>query len=188
MILAQATPRRQAILDAALECFVERGVGATTIEDVRVRSGASVGSIYHHFDSKEGIAAALYVEALRDYQAGALAALRSGVGGLVRHHVRWITAHPDRARFLLTRREPEVAEASREQLAALNRSFFAEIRAWIERSDLRPLPLDLFHAVVLGPAQEWARHWLAGHGETSPRTAERVLADAARAAVSKEKG
>jgi hypothetical protein len=77
--------------------------------------------------------------------------------------------------------------ASREELAELNRAFFAEVREWIAaQEDLEPLPFDLFHAVVLGPAQEWARHWLAGRAETSPKRAARVLADAAWSAVRKE--
>ena len=50
--------RKQAILEAALAAFLQKGVLATTIDDVRERSGASVGSIYHHYGSKEGIAAA----------------------------------------------------------------------------------------------------------------------------------
>jgi AcrR family transcriptional regulator len=33
---------------------------------VRELSGASTGSIYHHFGDKEGLAAALYIEAMRD--------------------------------------------------------------------------------------------------------------------------
>jgi AcrR family transcriptional regulator len=180
--------RKQSILDAALDAFLEKGVLATTIDDVRVRSGASVGSIYHHYGSKEGIAAALYLEGMRRYQAVAVDALRArGIRGLVRRHVEWVTENPALAEYLLTQRELSVELASREELAELNRTFFAEVREWIAaQEDLEPLPFDLFHAVVLGPAQEWARHWLAGRAETSPKRAARVLADAAWSAVRKE--
>src|SRR5215213_1451313 len=109
MILERAvtTPRQQAILDAALAAFLERGVLATTIEDVRERSGASVGSIYHHYGSKEGIAAALFVDGMRRYQDGAIEALRSkAVRGFVRRHVRWVTENPELATYLFTQREP----------------------------------------------------------------------------------
>src|SRR5215470_3712527 len=68
--------RQRAILMAALDCFSTRGVSATTIEDIRAKSGASIGSIYHHFRSKENLAATLYVEGLREYHAGLLRALR----------------------------------------------------------------------------------------------------------------
>eukprot|EP01030_Chromulinospumella_sphaerica_P002207 gene2207-2161_t len=43
------TDRRQDILNAALACAAEGGVDAVTIDGVRARCGASVGSIYHHF-------------------------------------------------------------------------------------------------------------------------------------------
>ena len=39
--------RRTEILDAALRCFDHQGITATTIEDIRAESGASIGSIYH---------------------------------------------------------------------------------------------------------------------------------------------
>src|SRR5438067_10900122 len=63
--------RRQVILDAALGLFTTRGLRATSVEDIRSASGASNGSLYHHFGSKEGIAAALYAAAIEDYQRGA---------------------------------------------------------------------------------------------------------------------
>jgi AcrR family transcriptional regulator len=101
--------RRETILEAALECFNERGFAAATVEEIRRRSGASIGSIYHHFGGKEGIAAELYVEGLRGYQEGFLRALEAGDGsepggggagaeragaetgirGLVSHHLSW---------------------------------------------------------------------------------------------------
>jgi AcrR family transcriptional regulator len=101
--MAQFSPtrdnRRQNILDAALTCFVEKGLVATTIEEIRRSAGASIGSLYHHFDSKDDLAAALYVEGLRDYQKGAVAELRAhpgaeeGVKAAVVHHLRWVMGH-----------------------------------------------------------------------------------------------
>ncbi len=105
------TTRRQAILDAALATFSERGVEATTIDDIRRRSGASVGSIYHHFGDKEGLADALYVEGVRDYQRAFVETLAGhddaepGVKALVAHHLRWVTDNQGLARHLLRRRD-----------------------------------------------------------------------------------
>src|SRR5690349_25121687 len=67
--------RRQAILDAALECFSTLGYDQTTLADIRARSGASTGSIYHHFGSKERIAASLYLDGIHQTQAAGMAAL-----------------------------------------------------------------------------------------------------------------
>lgn len=181
--------RDRAILAAALECFTEKGFTATTVEDVRRRSGASVGSIYHRFSDKEGLAAALYVEALRDYQLGFLRVLRRerdaarGVRAVVRHHLRWIRANPDRARFLMHRRELEAALTDDADLRALNRETFGATQAWlrphVEAGRLRDLPLDLCSAVLIGPSQDFARLWLEGRAASSITKAEPVLAEAA---------
>ena len=60
------TDRRQDILNAALACAAEGGVDAVTIDGVRARCGASVGSIYHHFGNRDGIVAALFFEIYHD--------------------------------------------------------------------------------------------------------------------------
>ena len=65
--------RQGKIIRAAQACFAEFGFANTTMEDIRRRSGASNGSIYHHFSSKEGLAAA--IADLR-YQSGPLRSAR----------------------------------------------------------------------------------------------------------------
>jgi AcrR family transcriptional regulator len=184
------TDRKQEILAAALRGFAEKGLAGTTVEEVRTRSGASVGSIYHHFGDKQGIAAALYVAILRDYQEGLLAVLESGddargtVEGLVRHHLRWVAADRDRARFLLGGRPPRAVDEIRE----LNRHALRATAGWLDEQvaagRIRPIPFDVFYAVLIGPAQEFCRHWLDGRLRTSMRTAEREFAAAAWGALS----
>jgi AcrR family transcriptional regulator len=177
--------RRGDILEAALRGFSEKGLAGTTVEEVRRRSGASVGSIYHHFGDKEGIAAALYVELVRDYQAGVVAVLTGGrdaertIKGLVRHHLRWVEADPDRARFLLSglppRAAPRIADVNRAGLRATAGFLEREVKA----GTIAALPLDVFYAVLVGPAQEFCRLWLEGRMRTSLRAAEHALAAAA---------
>src|SRR3954454_22806619 len=41
------------ILEAALDCFAERGFAATRLEDVAARAGVSKGTAYLYFASKE---------------------------------------------------------------------------------------------------------------------------------------
>ena len=62
-------------MKTALRLFTLQGYSATTIEDIKLQSEVSVGVIYHHFGSKEGIAGALYVESLRDFQRGLVRAI-----------------------------------------------------------------------------------------------------------------
>lgn len=148
-----------------------------------------MGSVYHHFGSKEEIAATLYVEGLAGFQEGFLAELRAhpeaeeGVKAGVRFHLRWVAEHPDLARFLLTRREPEVAEASRDMLRERNRPFFRHVFSWLDRhvdeGQIRRLPRDLYPVLWTGPAQELARLWTSDRIRIRPEEAADHLASAA---------
>ena len=53
-----------AILDAAEHLFLEHGFHSTTVEEIAARADVSVGSIYVHFKSKEGLYLALIERAL----------------------------------------------------------------------------------------------------------------------------
>jgi AcrR family transcriptional regulator len=188
---------RSRILDSARDAFDERGLISASIGDVSAKAGASVGSIYHHFEGKESLAGAVYVRALRDFQARFAAAVTSsataeqGIRRGVQAVVRWcLREQPEAARLLLT-----AADAARgaveAELREANREFFAAVLAWwqtrAEAGELRDLDLDLAHAVWLGPAMEYCRLRLAGRTRIAPARAERELADAAwRALNTKE--
>lgn len=185
--------RRRDILEAALYCFVNRGYAATTIEEVRAASGASIGSIYHHFGSKEQLAGELYIEGLKLYQTGFTQSLkaalhaRSGVRSMVTFHLDWVAENPDLSRFLLEEREPEVVLATAAPLRELNKAFFLDVRAWmdeeISNGPLKALPYDIFYATVMGPALEFTRNWLEGRTTSPLEEARDILADAAWEAV-----
>ncbi len=49
-----------ALLDAAEELIVEKGMDGTSITDVAKRAGSSVGSVYHHFKDKKALFYALF--------------------------------------------------------------------------------------------------------------------------------
>ena len=181
--------RRRAILDAALSVFLERGVSGASIEEIRQRSGASVGSLYHRFGSKEGIAAAVYIDALADYQQAFARALdrdrstEATIKAVVGEHLRWVQRNADRAQYLFMGRDADVRLAVRDELRDLNADFFGRVLAWlrprIEAHEICDAPVDVLHALWLGPSQELSRHWLAGgrRGRLSPHAA--LLADAA---------
>lgn len=51
--------RQIQILEAALELFVENGYHATTMNDIKLRTGLSKGALYHHYQSKKALFLAL---------------------------------------------------------------------------------------------------------------------------------
>ena len=50
----------QKILSATLVLFSQKGYFSTSVRDISRESGVSIGSIYHHFKDKEGVAKAMY--------------------------------------------------------------------------------------------------------------------------------
>ena len=54
--------RRQAILSAARELFLEKGYEATTLNDVVRRSGGSLATLYEMFENKPGLLRAMVHE------------------------------------------------------------------------------------------------------------------------------
>lgn len=184
-----ADSRRREILRAALDLFLEVGVAAATIEQLRDRSGASVGSIYHHFGSKEGVATALQLECLADYQegfAGEVTRRRSAEAGIragVAHELTWSEDHPGRARYLAASPLSPAGEPIAAAAAELNETFAARIAGWVEpfvaAGEVRDLPLEELSAIWIGPARHLAGQWLSGRTERRPRAAARTLGDAA---------
>jgi AcrR family transcriptional regulator len=174
---------RTRLLDAALVRFAADGPVAVSLEDIRRDAGVSVGALYHHFDDKAALVDAVYLELTRQVQSVFLAELHAhtsaegGVKAIVRLYLRWVSSNRAAAGLLLGHRPDPRA------LRELNRPFFAEVRSWwdthVHYGTLRPLPFDLMHALWLGPAQEYTRHWLAGQVKRVPRAVADVLADAA---------
>lgn len=55
---ARSVATRESVLDAALECLVERGYARTAMADVAERAGVSRGAQLHHFPTRAGLLAA----------------------------------------------------------------------------------------------------------------------------------
>jgi AcrR family transcriptional regulator len=191
---AQSTRRRrQAILDAALECFSTIGYDQTTLADIRRKAGASTGSIYHHFGSKERIAASLYLDGLRQTQEAGLAALlhtrtaRTGIGAQVGAYIDWVVDHPALATFLFAMRRAPFLDDDEPAIAELNTDTHERAARWIadrvaagELPDLEPA---MRWALVFGPCRHWAGSWLRGTTTTSPDVAKRQISTAVYAAL-----
>jgi TetR/AcrR family transcriptional regulator, repressor of fatR-cypB operon len=52
--------KREAILEAALGLFVERGFFGTAVPEIADRAGVGAGTIYRYFESKEALVNAIY--------------------------------------------------------------------------------------------------------------------------------
>lgn len=164
--------RKDDILQAALACFSESGVDATTIEMIRDRSGASIGSLYHHYGNKERIIGALYLTGVGQYAALLDAGLQEAKSAeavvklFVTSYVDWVSANPEWARFILHSRGRVEAGEMGEELREANRQQgrrIAELLAEHRQAGaFKALSAELFNSVVIGPTHDYARNWLAG--------------------------
>ncbi len=186
---AHSTIRKRQIITSALACFTEKGFTETSIADICQKAGASTGSVYHHYKSKGRLAAAIYLEGIRDYQTGMIASLskqkdaRNGIYAIIRFHLSWVKANPDWARFLFQKRHAEYMDDSENEMKRLNAAFAANMSAWfkghIQSGSIRPLPRDVIIALLLGPCQEFSRMFISGNTVTDLNDAAEALAQTA---------
>lgn len=86
-----AAERRRDLLDAGLAAFLERGVAATTLDQITQRAGIAKGSFYLHFESKEQLLAALQID-FESAMVTRIDAAVAAVGDLPGALDVWVTA------------------------------------------------------------------------------------------------
>ena len=184
--------RKQQVVAAALKCFTEKGVEKTTVADICRQSGCSVGSLYHHFGNKEGVAGELFIHAIELLNKDLLGRLRrcrsvaSGVRMVVTQYSDWVTANPNYARFLHSG-EVEFTPAARTRLREIYRRHIAAVFEWFRpfvlQGAMRALPPETYVPLISGPIRDYTRQWLSGRVQQEPAAVKSVFAEAAWNAV-----
>ena len=194
----QATlDKKRKILEIALECFINHGVAGTTIDMIKALSGMSVGSLYHHFGNKDKIAAAVFIEGMRQF--GQLArqylsevkaadgSAEEGVKALVYANIDWIEENPDWARFVFQHRSAVTSAGKENSLNSELKAFRYDLIEWfmpfVQKGVFRAMPMEILSAQITGPTHEYARHWLSGRYQQPLTTHKTTLAEAAWRAV-----
>lgn len=160
------------VLDAALDAFADGGLTAMSVQEIRERSGVSVGSLYHHFGNRAGIVLALYrrslLALLDQVHAGAMRT-RSAQGlvhAMITHYFDWVEANPVEARFVLCAAPAELDAKAAEPMRAAT---LERVGPLVERAvhyaaagEIISLPPEFYELVVIGPVSETASRWLLG--------------------------
>lgn len=185
---SQTTALKSRVMEAALTHFSEVGVERTNVGDILKDAGCSVGSLYHHFGSKEGIAEALFIQGVAQFNTQLLACLLprrtavTGIKAIVTFCCSWVTLQPQLAAYLLSR-EIKLSESAKQELREMDRTFSQSLDDWftphIRSRALKKLPRGLWVPLICGPTLEYARLWLSGRNRRSPDEMGDLLADAA---------
>lgn len=186
------------LLAAALQQFNANGVNATSIHDICAAAKVSIGSAYHHFGSKQALADALLVggldsncQALEQRLADVTGA-QAGVRTVVLSLVDWISAHPEWARFIYTASDANARAKAGAALKDINRRYKALIerhfKPHLASGEIRQLPSECYHALLIGPVHDYARRQLAGAVKAPLKRHAALFADSAWQAVAAQPG
>lgn len=173
------------LLDAALAVFAAEGRAGLTVQAISRASEVSLGSLYHHFKSADGLSAALYARCMNellDAIADALVAKRSartGIEAVVRAYLGFVGDHPTKARFLFEVPHTSFSALDVATIAAEKAPRLGRILDWlrphVESGALVDLPATLVEMLVIGPCAEVSRRWVAGAPGIDLDEAKRLL-------------
>jgi AcrR family transcriptional regulator len=189
---AATRARKESVLQAALDCFTEHGIEHTTIHQIQVSANCSIGSLYHHFGSKEGIAEELFLAGIEALNRAMLERIHAAsdaeqsVHAVVDAYCEWSTENRDMARYLHSR-DIDFSEAARKRLREIHHRYITDVYSWfapfVEQGKMRLLPLETYVPLISGPIQEYVRRWLSGHHPNGPEEVKALFAEAAWNAV-----
>ncbi|MEZ7002387.1 TetR/AcrR family transcriptional regulator [Streptomyces sp. SCSIO 75703] len=175
------------LLDAALRLYAESGEQGVTVGAVTRASGVSLGSLYHHFGSLDGLLDALarrWLRRLLDALATAVAGrptAREGIEAMVGAYLGFVGEHREAARLLHSPRADRQAMAAGPELRAAQEARLEPLGRWLAAhlasGEIAPLPPAVLEALVLGPVVAVARRRLAGFDDVDLDEAARVLPD-----------
>lgn len=131
------TIRPEAIRQAALELFAERGYQATTMADIGAALGIRAPSLYKHVASKQDLLAEIMRGTMRSLIRHQQAVISAGgdpairLGRMVEAHVRYHAAHRQEA-FVGNREIRSLDDRNRASILALRADYEQKLRAVIE--------------------------------------------------------
>ena len=149
--------KREAILDAALELFVERGFFGTAVPEIADRAGVGAGTIYRYFESKEALVNAIYRQ--QKTQWGHLVLTDFPVAAPTREQFRllwmrmaqWATANPKAFIFMeLHHHQRYLDDESRALEERMLGLFTAVVVSAQARGELKAGPPGLLMGIVMG--------------------------------------
>ncbi|SEG92587.1 DNA-binding transcriptional regulator, AcrR family [Thermomonospora echinospora] len=173
------------VLTAALDLYAAQGPDALTMTALIAETGVSSGSLYHHFGSVDGLAAALYARCMADLLDAIADALedartaRAGVQALVRAYLGFVRDNPPAAHFIHASSYAGFLPAHAARIAEAKAPRMARIAAWLRphvaAGRIVDLPEPLLEMLVIGPVAETARRRLAGDPGIDLAQAARLL-------------
>lgn len=149
--------KREAILEAALDLFVERGFYGTAVPEIADRAGVGAGTIYRYFESKEALVNAIYRQektkfanvVVGDFPTGL--ATRELFRTMFMKMAVFTTAHPKSFVFMELHHHAPYLDAESRALEERMSAMFAQIIVAAQgRNELKAGAPRILMGIVLG--------------------------------------
>ncbi|MBU6531422.1 TetR/AcrR family transcriptional regulator [Streptomyces sp. NPDC057245] len=173
------------LLDAALRLYTESGEQGVTVTAVTRTSGISLGSLYHHFGSLDGLLTALterWMARLLEHLVTALTSTdtaREGIRAVVGAYLAFVRDHPGAALLIHSPRSDRRLMAQGRELREAQGPAVSATARWlqprIDAGEVAPLPMPLLETLILGPVVAVARRRLSGIRDVDLDEAARIL-------------
>ena len=168
---------RQALVDAAVAVFTERGYVGTSLDEIARRAGVTKGAVYHHFAGKDAVFEAAFeaVHGREAAQARPAGTAETGPWDAVRTAVRSYLEASRRPAFrrIAVQEAPVVLGWERWREREIRHGLGAlrsALQALLDAGELDPLPVEQLTAVVFGALTAGAMTV----ADDEPRTADAV--------------
>jgi AcrR family transcriptional regulator len=145
----------RAILTAAEEVFAERGIRTARMEEIAHRAGVSVGTLYNHFEDREGLVSALVERGRAELAHSLESATDDGAPfkEQLRRFVRTVFEHFESKRqFLAIILEGDAANTARpsEAILVLRKRGEELVKRGLAQKALKSERSELFSAMLFG--------------------------------------
>lgn len=160
-----SSERLDAILLGAARVFSRKGFAAASMREVAQETGASLGSIYHHFENKDDILRAILKENFRrvrdsaDERLAGVKEPRLQLEIFVENHVAFFARHLDEMR-VMSHELDTLEGAAGAEVVKLRRAYtqrareiLGRLRPDLSRDDLQVATLSLFGML------NWTYRW-----------------------------
>lgn len=183
---------RSRILHAARIVFQEKGYDAP-LNEILAHASVSNGSFFHLFKTKAELVDELIAEILGGRHKRVRAAFethtkngQAALRAVIEAHLRWAEDEPGLASLLV--RLPSSPILQRPATDAITHQEVEVVERWavplMKGRAVRELPAAVLHALIVGPADQLIRNWLAGAFEESPVTMAAILTAAVWSGIS----
>lgn len=166
---------REALADAALRLFAERGYGATTVEDVAAAADVSPRTFFRYFTSKEDAVFADHEERIRllrdslrprDPLESVEQTIRRAILTLVRQQTAGGARGLDRVRLVTS--EPPLVARSLEYQARYEEIVASAIAERLDADPDREVRARIVAGAAFGALRAAMRAWAASDGSVDP--------------------